>query len=131
MSARDNNRLLPQQISRTGSFLLLFQRVNLEDIFSIDRQLPIGIQFLTADFNPRLHETGFATWKFTCQQFSICYAKDSLVASMFYMDVRNVVFSVVREVHADDNAVKHGKDWHFSFSYLNYILTFARNTPLL
>jgi len=36
-----------------------------------------------------------------------------------------MVLFVVGKVHADDNAVEHGQNWHVSFSCLDYIPIFA------
>jgi len=57
------------------------------------------------DFNPCVDKAGFVVWKLARQQFSICNTEHGLVASMFDMDVWDVVLFVIDKVHADDNAV--------------------------
>jgi hypothetical protein len=46
--------------------VLLFQRVNLENFFAINSQLPIGIQLFASDFDPRYDKAGPVFWEFSC-----------------------------------------------------------------
>src|SRR5687768_302964 len=108
MSATGNSFPVVLGILHMDSFFLLFQRINLEHFFSIDRKLPVCVQFFAADFYPGQYETSLALWKFPCDEFAICNAEDSLIVPIFCVNVRDVMLFVVCIVHADDNAIKHG-----------------------
>jgi hypothetical protein len=95
---------------------LLLQWLNLEHLFTIHSQLPIGKQFLTMDFDPCLHQSSFSKGQRTGQYLSVVNAEHGPFSSVFGMEVWYVVLPVVEEIHANDDAIEHGQDGHGQLS---------------
>src|SRR5215207_9514488 len=95
MSITDSSHPWAARILHMDSFSLLFQRVNLEDLFAFNCQFPIGIQFFAANFDPCLNKTSLVFGKFSCKQFSVRNAENSLLVPVFHMDMGHMMLFIV------------------------------------
>ena len=63
-----------------------------------------------------MHERdGFCFWKFAGQYFSIFNAEHSFRASKYRVNTGNMMLLIISLIHAHNNAIKHGYDWHRKF----------------
>lgn len=60
----------------------------------------------------RLYQPQLFAWQVAGKNFTICETNRCLKLGVFGMNVRQVVMPVVDQIKADDDAVKHGDDWH-------------------
>jgi hypothetical protein len=87
-------------------FDLATQRCNFDRFFAVDREMPIGKEFVAAQFDPRLHQTKLFSRQVTLHQLTRIDAEYRFLTLVLGMNVGKVVLLIVKKIHADNDAKK-------------------------
>jgi predicted ATPase len=81
-------------------------------VLATDSEFPIGYEFISMEFYPRLHQTQLFARHVTGKNFAIANAYGRLKLGVSGVNVRQIVVLVVDQVQTDDDAVEHGNYGH-------------------